>query len=236
MVQVFSFCLYNPPNPLYYTGLFENVVMIHKYFPNFHIYIYIGNDVPKQTCDDLQAYPNVRLYFTGEIGAVNMIHRFFAIDEPGVEVMLVRDADSRVHWKDRWAISQFLAEPTAMVHTIRDAPVHTAPIMGGLWGMKKIAGFSIRSMYEEYKTRVPIEDRWGVDQYFLRLALYPHVKPVLLIHSSNGWKWEPSEHIVMFPFAYSREVFCGRNEYGTYAEAKPPIPFRSVLNVIHAPR
>jgi hypothetical protein len=236
MVRVFSFCLYNPPNPLYYTGLFENIVLIHKYFPTFLVYIYIGNDVPKQTCDDLRRYPNVRLYYTGETGAVNMIHRFFAIDEPGVDLMLVRDADSRIHWKDRWAIAEFLAHPYAKVHTIRDSPVHTAAIMGGLWGMKKIPDFSIRSMYDEYSSKVTVEDKWGVDQYFLQLALYPFIKPVLLIHSSNGWTCEPSEHIVMFPFKYSNDVFCGRNEYGPYSDPPPPPIFRSVLSVIHAPR
>jgi hypothetical protein len=91
MVQVFSFCLYNPPNPLYYIGLFENVAMIQKYFPTFLVYIYIGNDVPSDTCDELRKYPNVRLHFTGETGATNMIHRFFAIDDPDVDVMIVVD-------------------------------------------------------------------------------------------------------------------------------------------------
>ena len=236
MVNVFSFCLYNPPNPLYYTGLFENVAMIQKYFPTFLVYIYIGNDVPTQTCDALRAYPNVRLHFTGQTGAVNMVHRFFAIDEPEVDVMLVRDADSRVHWKDRWAIAQFLADPVAKVHTIRDAPVHTTAIMGGLWGMKKMDGFSMRAVHTQFSEVVPPEDRWGADQYFLKLAVYPLIKHTLLIHSSNGWKYEPSETLASFPFLYSKDVFCGKDERGSYAESVPRAKVPSILTMIHSPR
>lgn len=236
MVQVFSFCLYNPPNPLYYIGLFENVAMIQKYFPTFLVYVYIGNDVPSDTCDELRKYPNVRPHFTGETGATNMIHRFFAIDDPDVDAMIVRDADSRVHWKDRWAIGQFLVHPAAKVHTIRDAPVHTTAIMGGLWGMKKMEGINMHELYAEYSEHIPPQDMWGADQYFLRIAFYPRIKHTLLIHSSNGWKHDPSETLVSFPFLYSKDVFCGRDERGSYTESVPRAKVPSILTTIHSPR
>jgi hypothetical protein len=113
MVLAFSFCIYNGYNPLYYVGLLENIELIQKHFPEAFIYIYIGNDVPDWYVIELRVRKNVILRFTGETGPRNMIHRFFAIDEPEVDIMLVRDADSRVHWKDRWAIREFLNTPSA---------------------------------------------------------------------------------------------------------------------------
>ena len=137
MVNVFSFCLYGLPDSKYYPGMVENIQLINHHFPDWHIYIYAGADVPAEWNTTFRTYPNVVVIETGILGALNMIQRFFAIDVPGVDLMMVRDADSRVHWKDRWAIREFVRQPQFVAHTIRDNKNHTASIMGGLWGLRK---------------------------------------------------------------------------------------------------
>jgi hypothetical protein len=151
-----------------------------------------------------------------------MIHRFFAIDEPGVDMMFVRDADSRVHWKDRWAIREFLNTKGAKVHVIRDHPYHTAGIMGGLWGMRKIEGINIEALYREHKKATPKEQRLGIDQDFLMDVLYPRISQMILVHSSQEWKYHRNEILTPFPFTYSYDIFCGRVEDVRYDESEPP--------------
>ena len=229
MVNVFSFCLYNGYNALYYEGLLQNIALIQTHFPQAYTYVYIGNDVPDDFVIRLRGERNVILRFTHVSGPVNMIHRFFAIDEPEVDVMFVRDADSRIHWKDRWAIKQFL-NSSAMVHIIRDHPQHTTAIMGGLWGMRKIEGFNIQTMYEEYKRRETTDHGMGLDQNFLIDCVYPKIVNVMLVHSSHPWKFRPFETIHPFPFQYTNDIYCGRIErieQGEYKE--PPAPLNAFI-------
>ncbi len=223
MVLAFSFCIYNGYNPLYYVGLLENIELIQKHFPEAFIYIYIGNDVPDWYVIELRVRKNVILRFTGETGPRNMIHRFFAIDEPEVDMMLVRDADSRVHWKDRWAIREFLNTPSAKVHVIRDNPEHATAIMGGLWGMRKIADMNIRALYDEHKISGAKGHGMGLDQDFLIDCVYPRVTSVMMIHSSQTWRYRPFEVLNAFPFTYTNDIYCGRIEGSNYAEPPPPV-------------
>jgi hypothetical protein len=139
-----------------------------------------------------------------------MIYRFYAIDEPEVEIMLCRDADSLVHWKDRWAIQEFL-NSSYMVHVIRDNYEHIAMMMGGLWGMRKIDDISIRDLHTEFKLN-PKEMGAGEDQNFLSSKLYPRVIDVVLAHYSFERCQFVREHAVKFPFEWTNDVYCGRIE------------------------
>lgn len=227
MVNVFSFCLYGPEKRKYYQGLRENIEIIESYFPSWKAYIYCAPDVTQQMLDWLKSHGCVVLRETHEFGAVNMVHRFFAIDEPDVDVMFSRDADSRIHWKDRWAIKQFM-DSTHTVHVIRDNEMHDAYMMGGLWGMKKTAGISIRDKYDEFKKR-PIEYGIGLDQNFLTDKIYPPVIDNLLAHYSFDNCFYEREHAVKFPFQWVNETYCGRVEGETW-DLPPPKStlFRSV--------
>lgn len=228
MVLAFSFCIYNAYNGLYYVGLLENIELIQKHFPDAYIYVYVGNDVPDWYVIELRARKNVILRFTKETGPRNMIHRFFAIDEPEVDIMLVRDADSRVHWKDRWAIREFLNTPDVKVHIIRDNPEHATAIMGGLWGMRKIADMSIRTLYQEHLASDAKGHGMGLDQDFLIDCVYPRVTSSMLIHSSQTWRYRPFEVLHPFPFAYTNDIYCGRIETVEYKE--PVIPQNALVN------
>ena len=222
MVCAFSFCIYNPPFPLYYTGLLENIDLIKKHFPEAIVYVYVGNDVPDSYCIELSAR-GVITRLTRETGAINMIYRFFAIDEPNVDIMFVRDADSRIHWKDRWAIREFLNNPRALLHIIRDNPQHATAIMGGLWGIRKTDNLSIRKLYDEYKSAKRKDHGVGLDQNFLIDCVYPIFAQKLMIHSSQTWKYGSLETILPFPFTYTNDIYCGRiEEVMPYSEPTMP--------------
>jgi len=211
MVNAFSFCLYGPPNPRYYDGLLENIVLIYRHFPAWVFYVYIGADVPDGFVQILQSCSGIRVRMTGITGPRNMIHRFYAIDEPDVDVMFVRDADSRIHWKDRWAIHDFLDRPEYLVHTIRDNVVHTAKMMGGLWAIRKSAGLNIHEEYEQFKNNV-VNHGHAHDQDFLTERIYSKLKSKLLVHKCEQVISFPDEHVKVFPFTWINDIYCGRIE------------------------
>lgn len=221
MVNAFSFCLYGPDNPRYYVGMRENVILINAFYPDWVIYVYLGSDVTQEIRNFLASYPNVRIRDTGEVGAINMIHRFYAIDEPDVDLMLVRDADSRVHWKDRWAINQFVPQTQFIAHTIRDNKEHKAPLMGGLWGLRKSSGLNMHEEYAAYKEDAARGYFFGHDQNFLMDVIYPKVADRLLAHYSNGRR-TAIETAVEFPFTWSNDTYCGRVEVNRYVEVPQP--------------
>lgn len=220
MVNAFSFCLYGPENPRYYQGMLENVFLAGKHFPTWKVYIYYAPDVEESMVNHLGACSNVVLRATNITGSKNMIHRFFAIDEPDVDIMMVRDADSRIHWKDRWAIREFVASPQ-LAHTIRDNVVHTAKMMGGLWGLKKSAGINVQQEYASYVEDTSLGHRNAHDQNFLADVIYPKVLSYLLVHYSLAPVFAGEQYIVRFPFEWSNDVYCGRIE-NEYVDTPPP--------------
>ena len=223
MVNAFSFCLYGPRTPKYYTGLLENIFLAGKYFPEWKVYVYAGADVPDDVLAHLRVCSSVELRETHVTGPLNMIHRFTAIDEPGVDLMMVRDADSRIHWKDRWAIREFVRQPQYVAHTIRDHREHTAEMMGGLWGIRKTSGLNLQTEYAAYKENPALGHRNGHDQNFLTDVIYPKVIDRMLVHFSSGnGRRKLGEVAIEFPFDWSDSVYCGKVEDTTYIERQEP--------------
>jgi hypothetical protein len=231
MVNVFSFCIYGPEIPKYYHGLLENIRLINQHYPGWKTYVYAGDDVTEGFLATLRANPTVMVHETGIHGQLNTIHRFFAIDDPGVDVAFFRDADSRVHWKDRWAINDFLASGRA-VHIIRDHKEHGSYIPAGLWGLRTgVFATSLRQAFQDWtpvhagngRPEDPIS--FGIDQNFLGRVIYPAIRPLALVHYSNGQLF-PEEVGKNFPFAWSETVFCGKVELG--GVPYPDLPMRAL--------
>lgn len=210
MVNAFSFCLYGRSNPRYYVPLIENIKLAHQYFPGWQVWIYVAPDVDLDYIAVLQSYSNVVLRHTHTLGPANMILRFYTIDEPDIETMFVRDADSLIHWKDRWAIQRFLEQPQYSAHTIRDHKDHTSKLMGGLWGIRKGTGLNIQQQYQAY-LRNPIDMGIAHDQNFLSAHIYPQIVSRLLVHYSND-RMLANETAEPFPFAWSENIYCGKIE------------------------
>jgi hypothetical protein len=209
-MNAFSFCIYGKKD-YYYNGLIENIKLIKEYYPDYLIYIYVGNDSRTDLIEQMSnLYDKIVWRYTNEIGAINMVYRFFAIDESSIKTIHVRDADSRVHERDRWAIDTFM-KSDVHAYTIRDNVVHDVRMMGGLWGCKKLS-FSIQSLFQMY--RFPLlecENVYGYDQQFLSKFLYPY-----LIHSfmvfTNYHTLSDLEKVVPFPDTLRKDIFCGMPE------------------------
>ena len=184
---VISFSLYgNVEN--YFRGLIENCKRINEIYPNFWIYLFIGNDFDHHIYDHkLDKFSNILLFQTGKSGPENRSHRFFAIDFPEVGIMFSRDLDSIVNLRDQYCINQFIKSDKKF-QIIRDHPHHSTQILAGMWGIKKgLLQTNIRDLFNRFK----IQGSFGIikqikfenesDQHFLAQIIYPIVKYDALI-------------------------------------------------------
>jgi hypothetical protein len=180
--NVFSFCIYG--NQLKYTeGLVRNLQQIQQYYPTFETWITVGSDTPQDYIEKYKTFPNVKLIFSNETGGRLMAYRFFAIDDPDVDIMIVRDADSRFTYRDQWCINKFLVSSNA-IFTIRDHMWHQKEMMGGQWGMQKILGLNIQEKYNEFKQKCQNLDAYSSDQDFLRDYIYTPYKSHIVVFTS----------------------------------------------------
>lgn len=236
MTRVFSFCIYGPPDPKYYTGLLENIEIVDHHFPGWSVIVYVGADVPSEYVQALGKRRNVILRTTGITGHKNSVYRFFAIDEPWIDVMLVRDADSRIHWKDRWAIRVFMSSGYS-AHIIRDHHYHAEVILAGLWGLRKgVLTTSIRSLYAAW---TPVSagsgadgdpHGFGIDQNFLKMEIYPKIKTTSYVTFSNN-RILGGETGVEFPFDWNPNIYCGRVEEVNYSDSTVTDPTSGVIRL-----
>lgn len=228
MVNAFSFCLFGETSSLYHRGLLENLELIKQYYPGWVVYVYLGADTESGFKNYLLRQPLVRVRDTGITGFKNTVHRFFAIDDPDVDVCFFRDADSRIHWKDRWAINGFM-NSTQGCHIIRDHVEHTAMIAAGMWGLRQgVLKTSIRGLFDSW---TPVHagngepgsvEGFGIDQNFLVKVVYPRIRSTVFLTFSNGQRqsWEGG---VEFPFAWTNDVYCGKRETPPFVDATPKV-------------
>jgi len=198
----FSFCLYGPYTDKYYKGLAENVQLIRLHYPKCVVSVYASPEASK-FANEL----GVIVYTTFESGSRNMIHRFLPTMTDDYEFVCVRDADSRIHARDRWCIDTFLDSPYT-AHTIRDHYWHEPRLMGGLWGCKGKIPLP-EKVFKQYITWC--REEYRVDNEFLETHIYPLVASGLVVFSyrADGVRNDPNEKVVVIDYPLINQEFCG---------------------------
>jgi hypothetical protein len=191
---VFSFTLFGSEDK-YCKGMIRNAEEIQKRFPEAKTYIFCGNDIPDSILSTLESFPSVQLFKTNQIGLINKIYRYLPIDDPDVDVCIVRDADSRVYDRDETSIRDFL-KSDKLCQIIRDHKVHKVAILGGMVSFKK--GCLLANMRElighfitEELDNKPFE--FEDDQNFLKKYIYPLIVRNALIQDEYDQPFEPPE-------------------------------------------
>lgn len=173
-----------------------NVEIAQIIYPDWICRIYYGKSVSSEIIKELSIYNNVELVFMeeGEEFIFPMMWRFLAIDDDDVEVMISRDADARLSYREKHCVDIF-TESDFLLHSIRDNPSHNN-IMGGMWGIKKNSRVKIFELMENWKGHY-----YDSDQKFLREKLVPIFSDSYLIHCSTLLK--------TFPIEKNNEYFVG---------------------------
>ena len=193
MKKVISFSLYNDYGK-YTIGMLCNVELAKIIYPDWCCWIYYDDTVPQYIIDKLKEYDNVELFFvdTNINKSFPMMWRFTAIDNDEVGIMICRDADSRLSYREKSCVDIF-ENSDYLLHSIRDNPSHN-DIMGGMWGIKKNDKVKITDL---------LIDCYGYDcdQKLLRENLVPYFSDSYLIHCST--------YLHNFPTEKENEFFVG---------------------------
>jgi hypothetical protein len=197
-------------------------------YPEFECWFYIHVEtVPKETVDVLSLMPNVKIILkTGDLATIKpMMWRFEAIDDPAVEIMMSRDTDTRLLQREKMAVDEWL-NSDFLFHIMRDHPYHDTPILGGMFGTKKMLEIDSWSRLIDVFTQRGHRD---YDQTFLRDVIYPIVKDHAIIHATF-YRIEPNAQY--FPIEYDDQYrFVG--EYIDQNDARNDHHIHDLKNAYH---
>lgn len=202
MKRIISFSLWGN-HPKYNIGAIENARLANKIYPDWVSRFYLGQSVPSMTIKELKDIPNTELLFMDQAGDWSgMFWRFLPAFDSNIDVMISRDTDSRLSFREKSAVDQWL-ESDRDFHIMRDHPFHNTAILGGMWGVRKDLLNKLNISLD-----VPINNNfWQVDQNFLRSSVYPIVYPYAFIHDSYDLMNESATH--KFPTPRNNYEFVG---------------------------
>lgn len=186
--MLIAFSLYGDQE-CYYHGAVENVHLAKLWYPDATCRFYVDKKAPPAlVAPVLRADAEIAWMDNAGNG---MMWRFLAAAEPGV--VLVRDADSRIGFREKEAVEDWLATDRDF-HTMHDHPYHQAPIMGGMWGCRngilaspEFCPAVLSSKFLSY----------GDDQKFLAEYVWPRVRHRAVRHGAERpWPTDRTEDYV----------------------------------------
>lgn len=181
-------------HPMYWVGALRNIELVSKYFPGWICRFYIDDSSDKELIDTIKG-ENVEVILVKSKDSFHgMFWRFWAVEEPDVDIYLSRDCDSRFSDREFTAIQEWL-ESDKDFHIMRDHPYHTVPILGGMWGCRNgiLRNVNFSQTIEKWNQF----HRKGIDQDFLAQVIYPFVKDKSLEHSEFNLRF--GQEIRPFP-------------------------------------
>lgn len=185
MKKVISFSLWGD-NPKYCVGAVRNSELAKIVYPDWEAWFYCGNSVPSSTIKQIEDSGGKVIKKNNAGDWRGMFWRFEPITHPDVEVMISRDADSRLSKREFFAVSAWL-KSDKLFHVMRDHPAHSVPILGGMWGAKKPILGDMIHLIDAYNKG----NFWQVDQNFLREVVWPRVSYTTLTHDEFFTKNSP---------------------------------------------
>jgi hypothetical protein len=198
MKKIISFSLWGT-NSIYNIGAIRNAELAKDIYPEWICRYYVGKSVPSEIIEKLNSFDNTEIIFMDTDGDwTGMFWRFYPASDNDVDVVIVRDCDSRLNLREKHAVDEWLNSDKGF-HIMRDHPAHGTEILGGMWGSKKGVVTEMEPLIKEYVKG----DFWQVDQNFLREKIYPSVKDNSMVHD------EYFEH-KPFPKHRENKTFVGQ--------------------------
>lgn len=173
-MKVISFGLWGNEQK-YLEGAEANVILARRFYPGWKCWFFCDQTVPKETLDLLSQQPDCRVMIADSTKERQhrLFWRFWAASYSDVEIMIIRDTDSRIGQREQMAVNDWLSRGTGF-HIMRDNPAHGVPMCGGMWGCKADRLRNIRSSIEQYYDEGKHNTvLCGVDQDFLHQVVHP---------------------------------------------------------------
>ena len=180
-MRAVSFSLYGN-DPRYTIGAIKNAILGSRYFPfedGFRLVFYVGQSVEDWVVSTLNLVKGVKIIrMSEEENNTARLWRYLAFADPQFDVVICRDADARLSFRDRIAHEEW--EQSGLdYHIIKDHKIgHNYVISAGMFAGKtaKLRDIAQLIAFNE------IEDYYTTDQDFLASEIYPRVKDSVLIH------------------------------------------------------
>lgn len=176
--NIISFSLWGN-KPKYMIGMEENCKLAPIIYPDWKVKIYVDNTVDIGFLRHLYSTYKVGIYSVGANTPSfdGMFWRMYPADDPTVGKFIIRDADSRLNWREKAAVDEWIASGKNF-HIMRDHKNHVYMIQGGMWGGTAGVIPNMTQLINEW----PDHSHYACDQVFLSKVIYPLVKNDCLTH------------------------------------------------------
>ena len=202
-MKVISFSLWGD-NTRYTLGALQNASLAKIVYPDWVCRFYVGQSTPRLVVEMLKEFGNVEVVEMEEQGDWSgMFWRFSVASDPSVDAFIVRDCDSRLWFREKAAVDEWLASDKDF-HIMRDNHQHGTSILGGMWGARNDLLSDMDQLLADYNKL----DFWQVDQNFLRDVIYPRIDVSAFVHD-EFFEGKP------FPTDRDENHFVGQAYAGT---------------------
>ena len=180
-MKIVSFSLYGAL-PLYTLGALRNAELIDRIYPGWKARFYLDNSVPENVIHALKARNAEIVFIEKNLGPMyGRYWRMLVASDPNVERYIIRDCDSRLNWREKASVDEWLASGCSF-HVMRDSIHHKTRMLAGMWG--GIGGI--------IKNVDALIDSWGrysahgENDQFVSEKIYPLIKHDYICHDSWG--------------------------------------------------
>ncbi|MGJ7505102.1 tetratricopeptide repeat protein [Variovorax sp. ZT5P49] len=179
--NVIAFSLFGS-DPRYCEMALLNVRAAREFFPAWTCRFYVDDSVPADVCGRLlrEGASVVDVRSIGGLDLPGTMWRFLALDDPGVDRVQFRDADSLLSTRDQAAVRAWCASDR-WFHVMRDYHSHTELMLAGMWGACAGIFWDMAGDMRAYLKSRPFSARYA-DQHFLRHRVWKVAERSMLAH------------------------------------------------------
>jgi hypothetical protein len=183
MKKILSISLYGDVK--YLNGLLKNYNLFLEFFHDFVFYFYVDKKFEGILEKKIPQKNLVIIYKSAVSKADGMFWRFEPILNDIGDICLVRDADYIPSKYETELINEFI-KSNYTFHILRAHTLHTMPILGGLFGIKKNNYKNFKNGFSKWFLKNNFNNIiYNDDQIFLSKYVYNLVIKNTLIHTSN---------------------------------------------------
>lgn len=181
MKNVISFSLWGN-DPLYTHGAIHNIKLAKTLYPDWICRFYIDPDTtPPDIVQSIIDSGSEVIYRYNNRDTLGMMWRFEVMFDADVDRFIIRDADSRIYYRECVAVNEWISSGKAF-HVMRDHQYHNIAICGGMWGGQTSHCMEYKHIYNAILNDPRTSVSKGADQEFLQRYLWQKVKHNMLCH------------------------------------------------------
>lgn len=158
-------------NPIYTKGLIKNLELADEIYSEWIPRIYLF-DPSKDLIKEVNFFENaeVEIIPRNDFGFVPTMFRFLPFSETDVSYFISRDTDSRLSWRERYAVDEWI-ESGKTFHIMKDHPYHHTPdfpILAGMFGAKGGIIPEFKENFFNGMVKKLVYEKKGIDQHYLK--------------------------------------------------------------------